>query len=185
MNRYLRLAIYLIVILVANILISKYSFNQDSNRLISLISFFALMFAVFRFSINLPGLFTNIQVSYSAINDEKKIKDKVVQRHLNMTIFVLLIVVGLNIGFQYLYFSHTDRILAKNGLTTETIVSKKEWVITSRGPSTGYYIDYEFVANNKKYSFHIKNENFEVGDTLYIRYLPINPNQHGIINNSP
>ena len=175
----------MIVILVANILISKYSLNQDSNRFISLISFIILIFAVSRFSINLPGLFTKIQISFSVINDEKKIKDKVVQRHLNLTILVLLIVVGLNIGFQYLYFSHADRLLAKNGLTTKTIVSKKEWVTTSRNPSTGYYIDYEFIVDKKIYNFSIKKENFEVGDTLFIRYLPNNPNQHEIINNCP
>jgi hypothetical protein len=185
MNRTHKLILYLTIILVTNILISKYSFNQDSNRLISLISFLALIFAVFRFSIIFPGLFTKKQISYSVINDEEKIKDKLVQKHMNLTVFVLLFIVGLIIGFQFLYFSHTNRLLVNNGLTTRAIVKKKEWVIASRGPSTGYYIYYHIVVNNKIYRFNRKNEKFEVGDTLFIRYLPSNPNQHEIINNCP
>lgn len=94
----------------------------------------------------------------------------------------MLVIIAVNVGFQLTWFEYSKDILTRHGVITKTVVKNKEWVVASRDPSTGYYVDYEFNANNKTYSFSKQCEKFQIGDTLIIRYLPKNPNQHEIIN---
>lgn len=173
--------IYLVLIIVANFLCLKFAFAQDNTRFFALAGFLIGIYFMFQFSFKVGGLLSNRDFSYSMLFSESAKNDKTLNKPAFIFLATLVFIIGLHIWGYIEFFKSQDDLLNKKGILTKAITVDKKWEKKDRGSSFKYYIYYAYEENGKIYSHSQPNDTIEVGDTIIVKILPKNPDNHLII----
>jgi hypothetical protein len=141
-------------------------------------------YSIVQLSFKLAEIFTNKKFTYKILMSLDK-SDKSYKRVETFTTIILLLLIGLHVG-GYIYFvKYQDKMLLERGIITKTIVINKKLENRERNGKLKNYIYYNYLYNGKTYKHNSENDFFEIGDTIIIKLLPENPDNHIIIENCP
>jgi len=175
--------LYFIGLIAGNFLVLKFAFVQDGNRFLDLIGFILGLVCIFQFSVKLAGLLLKRDFSYSDITSEKTMKDKSNIKPAYVTLLILSILIGLHIWGYKSFFAYQNELLIKNGIPTKAVVTDKKWESRGKNSPSEYFIYYEYKHNGKLFKHSIANDKKEIGDTITVKILPENPDNHIVIQN--
>ena len=173
--------LYFIGILAGNLLILKFGFSQDNTRFLELFGFVVGLFCIFQFSVKFAGLLFNRDFSYSDITSQKSLNNKSSVKAAYFTLLMLFILIGFHIWAYKNYYECKDELLTKSGILTKARITDKKWESRGKNSPSEYYIYYEYKHNGKLYKHSIANEIKEIGDTITVKILPDNPDNHFVI----
>ena len=133
-----------------------FSFYQDYRKYLATIGFFILIYGTFNF----PRF---LSIKFKTNNFNK--------------FFVIYFLLTLSfIGFAFFFwFRYQDNRLQNYGQYTKAIVVDKELI---RGE---YEITYSYNYKNEKIKYRVTNSDFNIGDSILIKFMTDNPYQNEII----
>jgi len=133
-----------------------FSFYQDYRKYLATIGFFILIYRTFNF----PRL---LSIKFNTKNFNKY--------------FVIYFLLTLSfIGFTFfLWFRYQDNRLQNYGHYTKAIVVDKELI---RGE---FEITYSYNYKNEKIKYRVTNSDFNIGDSILVKFMTDNPYQNEII----
>ena len=106
--------------------------------------------------------------------------DRTTDKHGNITGIALIAMISLQVVIGFQVFSYQKRQLDRFGTVINSVVINKTW--EKRGKQTaGYYIYYKYYFNNKEFTHNDKTEDYDIGDTIKVKIVPDNPDNHEII----
>jgi hypothetical protein len=177
-----KIILYFILIIVGDFLCIKFAFVQDNSRFIALLVFLLFVYCItFKFPFKIAELLSHKKFSYTILINANK-SDKSLNKPAIIWIVTFIIMLGLHIcGYVY-FFKYQDKLLSEKGIIQKTIVLDKKWEHHDKN-SHAWYIHYKYVCNGKTYKHKSENDFFEIGDTIMIKFLPENPDNHKVINN--
>lgn len=157
-NKHLKIAIasYIVGVLLQ----FSCSFYQDYRRYVALLGFLMFIYGIF----NVPRL---IAVRYYP--------DKI-SKYLGI---YLLVSILFSFVVIFSWFKYQDYNLGKYGIKTKAVIVDKDWVGKRRG---GYQITYSFNYNSKLVRTKRMTDEYKIGDTISIIFMPNKPIHNEIIN---
>jgi hypothetical protein len=175
--------LYFIGIIAGNLLILKFGFSQDNTRFLDLFGFVVCLICIFQFSIKFTGLFFKRDFSYNDITSQKSFKNKSNVKAAYITLLMLFLLIGLHLWAYKSYYKYQDELLASNGILTKAIITDKQWESRGKNSPSEYFIYYEYKHNGKLFKHSTANDKKEIGDTITVKILPDNPDNHIVIQN--
>lgn len=173
--------LYFIGLVAGNFLVVKFAFAQDDTRFLDIFGVVVGLFCIFPFSAKLAGLILKRDFSFSDIASERSMRDKSNIKPAYITLIILIILIGLHIGGYKCFFAYQDELLAKNGIPAKAVITNKKWEFRGKNLHSEYFIYYEYKHNGKLYKHNIANQIKEIGDTITVKFLPNNPDNHSVI----
>lgn len=178
-----KVIIYFTLLVVGNYLCIKYSFAQDNTRYIGLLGFLIGMISIFKFSAKLAGQFINRDFSFRELSSVNSMNDNSLTKPALISLTVLILLIGIHVWGYIGYFKYQDELLEKNGIETLAIVTDKKWEKRGKNSPSEYYVYYEYKYRGKIFRHSYSNELKDIGDTLFVKFLPDNPDNHNVIKN--
>jgi len=173
--------IYFLILALCNWLIIKYFFASDNSRFLALLGFLVGLFALFKFSAKLAGVFVHRDLRYSDVTSVEAQNDKQIAKGTYFTLLFLLALIGAHIYGFHRFTDYQKEQLEKNGVFVRSIVNKKKREHREKNSPAKYYIYYSYRYKNKDYHQNSASEQYEVGDTITVKLLPDNPDNHIIV----
>lgn len=131
------------------------------------------------FSKYFASLFTTKIVSKYEMRSGQRKLDHEEKRYMNYFTIILFSVIALQVATLLIFFGYQKNALITKGAETKAVVFGK--VLKQYKGKQYYHIYYDFEIENQRYTFNERNDIFNVGDTIHIRYLPKNPYNHIVI----
>jgi hypothetical protein len=178
-----KVILYFTLLVVGNYLCIKFAFAQDNSRFIGLLGFLIGMISLFNFSAKFAGLFINRDFSFSELNSANSTNYKSLNKPALITLTMLIFLVGIHVWGYIGFFKYQDELLEKNGIEALAIITDKKWEKRGKNSPAEYYVYYEYKYQGKKFRHSSPNELKEIGDTLFVKLLPDNPDNHTVIKN--
>lgn len=173
---------YFVILIICNLLCMKLSFVTDKKRFIEIIAFLVGLYSLFQLSAKLSGILTHRYFSFWDITSEVALKkDSQLAKGAGLAILFLLLFFGIHFFGYRQYFKYQKEQLEENGVNVKTIVTKKIWDKRGKNSPAQHYIYYTYRYKNKVYHQNSASELYEAGDTIKIKLLPDNPDNHRII----
>lgn len=173
--------LYFILLVIGNYLCIKYAFAQDNTRFIGLLGFLIGLISLFNFSAKFAGLFINRDFSFSELTSTNSSKDKSLNKPAFITLAMLVLLIGIHIWGYIGFFKYQNELLDKNGISTKAVITDKKWEKRGKNSPAEYYVYYEYKYHGKIFRHSYPNELKEIGDTLFVKFLPKNPDNHNVI----
>lgn len=176
-----KLVLYLGLIICGNILLVHTFYSQNEERFIALASFLLLAYLLFKISALLSSLFISRWVN-SAVKKSDKLRDKKargmksVMHYSFLTIFLLLL--GGHVFGYIQYSKYQDQKLDREGIFAITTIKDQEWKAGSKNSKPGYWVYYDYQYEGRIYARSQKNDTLQLGDTIVVKFLKENPNNH-------
>eukprot|EP01029_Cantina_marsupialis_P030794 TRINITY_DN846_c0_g2_i1.p1 TRINITY_DN846_c0_g2~~TRINITY_DN846_c0_g2_i1.p1 ORF type:complete len:210 (-),score=1.06 TRINITY_DN846_c0_g2_i1:740-1369(-) len=174
--------IHIIFLLIGNALCAEFFFHQSSLRYLALIGFLIICVEVFIVPFQVSRLFTNKNFSFFEIESKKHQNDEEIKKAEKIMAALLILIVAIHIYSFRSFKKDQKNELEVNGKETEAIVIDKQWESRGKGSwSKGYYIYYKFNYMNRSFEHSQIHDSININDTILIRFLPNNPNNHVIL----
>lgn len=173
--------IYLSLLILGNFLCTKFAFAQDDTRFIALFGFLIGMFSLYQFPAKLAGFLSKREFSLSELQSENAKNDKSLHKPLIIWLTGLVMLIALHVWGYINFFRFQNELLEKNGVYAKAITFDKKWESRSKNESARYYIYYSYKFGNKIYEHSYSNDTIEIGDTLILKVLPDNPDNHIVV----
>lgn len=173
--------IYLSLLILGNFLCAKFAFAQDDTRFIALFGFLIGMFSLYQFPAKLAGFLSKREFSLSELQSENAKNDKSLHKPLIIWLTGLVMLIALHVWGYINFFRFQNELLEKNGVYAKAITFDKKWESRSKNESARLYIYYSYKFGNKFYEHSYSNDTIEIGDTLIIKILPDNPDNHKVV----
>jgi hypothetical protein len=174
---------YLIFIIVGNFLCFKFAFIEDNYRFVALFGFLLIFYSVLQLPSKITDLLCKRESSYTILINNDKSDKKINKIGITWLVSFILIVGMQACGFIY-FFKNQEKLLLEKGVEITTIVVDKKLENRNRGGQVAdykYYIYYNYLYNGKFHKHSEANDNFEIGDTIKVKLLPEQPDNHIII----
>ncbi len=174
--------IHIIFLLVGNLLITTFFFHQSSLRYIAFIGFCIIGVEIFIVPFQISRLFIKKSYSIFEIESKKHKNDKEITKAERIMATLLILFFAIHI-YAFISFSKYQKSeLDVHGRNTEAIVFNKQWESRGKGSWTdGYYVYYNFRYQGKTYEHSQLHDSININDTIIIKFLPKNPNNHVVL----
>jgi len=176
-----KILLYIFALSICNFLCVKYAFAHDNSRLIGLFVFLLGGYLIFQIPINVARLILKGNFSYDDLKSPNASKDKTLNKAGFITVSFLVLIIGLHILYYISFFKLQNELLQKEGIFIKTVVNEKKWEKRGKKTKAAYYIYYNYIFNGKVYHHNNVLESAEIGDTIIVKLLPGNPDNHIII----